>query len=131
MSLAQPWLLVMLGSALGGGARLWLTTAVGRPLGTSFPWGTLAVNLTGCLAVGVLAALLAPPGRMHDTQSLRVFLIVGFLGGFTTFSAFALDALLLVERGAAPAAAAYVSASVIGCLLAAGTGYAAVSAALR
>ena len=131
MSFAQPWLFVMLGSALGGGARLWLTTAVARPLGTAFPWGTLAVNLLGCLAVGILAALLAPPGRMHDTQSLRVFLIVGVLGGFTTFSAFALDALLLVQRGSPVAAAAYVAASVIGCLLAAGAAYALVSAALR
>lgn len=71
---------------------------------------------------------------MHDTQSLRVFLIVGVLGGFTTFSAFALDALLLVQRGspvAAVAAATYVAASVIGCLLAAGAAYALVSAALN
>ncbi len=56
-------------------------------------------------------------------QSLRVFLVVGVLGGFTTFSAFALDALLLFERGAAGAAAAYVLASVLGCLLAAGVAY--------
>ena len=131
MSLAQPWLLVIVGSALGGGARFWLTTAVARPLGTAFPWGTLAVNLLGCMTVGILAALLAPPGRMHDTQSLRVFLIVGVLGGFTTFSAFALDALLLVERGATVAAATYVAASVIGCLVAAGAAYTVVGAALR
>ena len=57
MSLAQPWLLVIVGSALGGGARFWLTTAVARPLGTAFPWGTLAVNLLGCMTVGILAAL--------------------------------------------------------------------------
>ncbi len=131
MSYVQPWLLVMLGSALGGGARLWLSTAVARPMGTAFPWGTLAVNLLGCLLVGVLGALLAPPGRMHDTQSLRVFLVVGVLGGFTTFSAFALDALLLMERGAVGAAAAYVLASVLGCLLAAGVAYVAVAAVLR
>ena len=68
---------------------------------------------------------------MHDTQSLRVFLIVGVLGGFTTFSAFALDALLLVQRGSPVAAATYVAASVIGCLLAAGAAYALVSAALK
>jgi CrcB protein len=121
----------MLGSALGGGARLWLATAVARPLGTHFPWGTLAVNLLGCLAVGILGALLAPPGRIHDAQSLRVFLIVGVLGGFTTFSAFALDALVLVQRGVVGAAAAYVLASVLGCLLAAGAGYAAVATILR
>lgn len=131
MSLAQPWLLVMLGSAVGGGARLWLATAVARPLGTAFPWGTLAVNLLGCLAVGVLGALFAPPGRVHDAQSLRVFLVVGVLGGFTTFSAFALDALLLVQRGAPGAATAYVLVSVFGCLLMAAAGYVVVSTALR
>jgi fluoride exporter len=131
MSVTETSLLVMLGSALGGGARLWLATAVARPLGTHFPWGTLAVNLVGCLAVGILGALLAPPGRMHDAQPLRVFLIVGVLGGFTTFSAFALDALVLVQRGVVGAAAAYVLASVLGCLLAAGAGYAAVATILR
>jgi len=68
MSVVQPWLLVMIGSALGGGARLWLTTVVARPLNREFPWGTLAVNLLGCLLVGVLGALLAPPGRMHDAR---------------------------------------------------------------
>jgi CrcB protein len=131
MSLAQPWLLVMLGSAIGGAARLWLSTAVARPLGTRFPWGTLTVNLLGCLLVGILGAVLAPPGRLHDAQPLRIFLIVGVLGGFTTFSAFALDALMLVQRGAAGAAAVYVLASVLGCLLAAGVAYAAVATALR
>jgi len=127
----QPWLLVMVGSALGGAARLWLSTAVARPMGTHFPWGTLAVNVLGCLCVGVLGALLAPPGRMHDLQSLRVFAVVGFLGGFTTFSAFALDALVLLERGATVAAASYVIASVLGSLLAAGAAYATVGAMLR
>ena len=127
----QPWLLVMVGSALGGGARLWLSTAAARSMGTDFPWGTLTVNVLGCLCVGILAALLAPPGRMHDLQSLRVFAVVGFLGGFTTFSAFALDALVLAGRGATAAAAAYVLASVLGTLLVAGAGYAAVGALLR
>jgi len=68
---------------------------------------------------------------MHDAQPLRIFLVVGVLGGFTTFSAFALDALMLVQRGAAGAAAVYVLASVLGCLLAAGVAYAAVATALR
>jgi CrcB protein len=100
MSVTETSLLVMLGSSLGGGARLWLATAVARPLGTHFPWGTLAVNLLGCLAVGILGALLAPPGRIHDAQSVRVFLIVG-TRWFHHLSAFALDALVLVQRGVA------------------------------
>jgi CrcB protein len=92
----------MIGSALGGGSRLWVSTLAGRRLGTDFPWGTLAVNVAGCLLVGVLGALLAPPGRLHDAQNLRVFLVTGMLGGYTTFSAFALETVLLAERGRSP-----------------------------
>ena len=125
------YLLAMLGSALGGGARLYVSTLVSRMLGTGFPWGTLAVNLAGCLLVGVLGALFAPPGRIHDLQDLRVFLVVGVLGGFTTFSAFSLEALMLVQRGEAAAAAAYVAASLVGCLLAVWVAYSLMAAALR
>jgi len=130
---AQPfaYLLAMLGSALGGGARLYVSTLVSRGLGTQFPWGTLTVNLLGCLAVGVLGAMFAPPGRIHDLQDLRVFLVVGVLGGFTTFSAFSLEALMLAQRGAVAAAAGYVAASLVGCLLAAWLGFSLAGAALR
>lgn len=129
----QPlaYLLAVLGSGLGGGARLYVSTLVSRGLGTQFPWGTLVVNLSGCLLVGVLGALISPPGRIHGLQDLRVFLIVGVLGGFTTFSAFSLEALMLVQRGDVPAAAAYLGASLVGCLLAAWLGFAIVEAALR
>jgi CrcB protein len=129
----QPlaYLLAMLGSALGGGARLYVSTLVSRGLGTQFPWGTLAVNLAGCLLVGILGATFAPPGRVHDMQDLRVFLVVGVLGGFTTFSAFSLEALMLVQRGEPAAAAGYVAASLVGCLLAAWVGFALASAAFR
>jgi CrcB protein len=127
----QSYLLVMLGSALGGGSRLWLSTLVGRRLGVEFPWGTLLVNVAGCALVGLLAALFAPPGRWHDTGDLRVFLVVGVLGGFTTFSAFALEALLLAQRGQLTVAAAYVLASVVGCLVAAAATYQLAATALR
>jgi CrcB protein len=126
---AYAW--VMLGSALGGGARLYVSTQVARSLGTHFPWGTLVVNLVGCLAVGALGALFAPPGRIHDLQDLRVFLVVGVLGGFTTFSAFSLEALLLAQRGEPSAALGYVAASLAGCLAASWFAYSALSAALR
>jgi CrcB protein len=121
----------MAGSALGGGARLYVSTVVSRSLGTDFPWGTLVVNVAGCLLVGVLGALFAPPGRMHDLQDLRVFLVVGMLGGFTTFSAFSLEALMLLQRGQLVAAAGYVAASLVGCLLAVWLAYSLASAALR
>jgi CrcB protein len=125
------YLLAMLGSALGGGARLYVSTLVSRGLGTQFPWGTLAVNLAGCFAVGLLGAVFAPPGRIHDLQQLRVFLVVGVLGGFTTFSAFSLETLMLVQRGATSAAAAYAAASLAGCLAAAALGFMLANAALR
>jgi len=125
------YLWVMLGSALGGGARLYVSTLVARGAGTSFPWGTLAVNVAGCLLVGALGALFEPASPLHVRQDLRVFLVVGVLGGFTTFSAFSLEALLLVQRGQASAAIGYVALSVVGCLLAAWLSYAVVSAGLR
>jgi CrcB protein len=127
----QSIVLVMLGSGLGGGARLWLSTLVARSTSLAFPWGTLFVNVSGCLLVGVLGALLAPPGRLHDAQQIRVFLVTGVLGGFTTFSAFALETVLLYERGQVLAAAAYVLSSTVACILAATVTYVAVGAALR
>jgi fluoride exporter len=128
---AQAYLLVALGSGLGGAARLYLSTLVSRGLGTQFPWGTLVVNVLGCLVVGALGALFEPASPLHVRQDLRVLLIVGVLGGFTTFSAFSLEALLLLQRGATGAAATYVLVSVAACLLAAAAAYVVVSTALR
>ena len=102
-------LLVMLGGAIGAAARYHLGGAIGR--GAAFPWGTLAVNILGGLLMGLLAARM--PG-----DAARLLLGVGVLGGFTTFSAFSLETVTLFEGGAAPAALAYVAASVIGACLA-------------
>ena len=124
-------MLVALGSGLGGAARLWVSTLVSRGAGTSFPWGTLAVNVLGCLVVGLLGAMFEQSSPLHVRQDLRVLLVVGVLGGFTTFSAFSLETLLLVQRGAAVAAAGYVVLSVALCLLAASAAYVAMAAALR
>jgi CrcB protein len=100
---------------VGGGIGSVLRFGVGRAAlafgGPGFPAGTLAVNVTGCIAMGVLVEWLA----LRDTgldASTRLFLTTGLLGGFTTFSAFALDAAALWERGAAGLAAGYVLASV-------------------
>ncbi len=125
------YLMAMLGSAIGGGSRLWVSTLVARTHGVEFPWGTLAVNVLGCLVVGMLGALMAPTGPWHDVGELRVFLVVGLLGGFTTFSAFSLEAVMLVQRGQWGAAIAYVGLSMLLCLLAAAIAFAAMQAALR
>jgi CrcB protein len=125
------YLLVAVGSGLGGAARLFVSTLVSRGAGTAFPWGTLAVNVAGCLLVGALGALFEPSNPLHVRQDLRVLLVVGVLGGFTTFSAFSLETLMLVQRGEAGAAVGYVLASVVLCLAAAALAYVAVQALFR
>ncbi|HEX6571522.1 MAG TPA: fluoride efflux transporter CrcB [Steroidobacteraceae bacterium] len=127
----HAYLLVAFGSGLGGAARLWLSTLVSRGAGTVFPWGTLVVNVLGCLVVGILAALFEPSSPLHVRQDLRVMLVVGVLGGFTTFSAFSLETLLLLQRGVVWAAVAYVATSIALCLLAAAAAYMTMAAALR
>lgn len=134
LNLAYPlnaYLLVALGSGIGGAARLFVSTLVARSVGTTFPWGTLAVNVAGCLLVGALGAMFEPASPLHVRQDLRVLMIVGALGGFTTFSAFSLETLLLVQRGSPVAAATYVVVSVVLCLLAAAAAYVTVAAIFR
>src|SRR5690606_14585224 len=104
-------LIVFLGAGLGGAGRHGVNVLAARLVGTAFPVGTLAVNALGCFAMGLLAGIFAFRG--HLPQEARLFLATGVLGGFTTFSAFSLDAALLWERGNAGLAAFYVLASVL------------------
>jgi fluoride exporter len=93
------WIVIAAGGALGAMARHALNHAVHqRALGTTFPAGIFIINVAGSFAIGVLAGLLAG-NRMHLSYQARTFLIVGFLGGFTTFSSFSLDTLALVRDG--------------------------------
>jgi len=103
-------LLVAFGGAVGSLLRYYAGQWALRLMGPSFPWGTLVVNIVGCFVIGVFAEMIAR--RFNASEELRLLLITGFLGGFTTFSAFSLDAISLFERGALAAAAAYVVASV-------------------
>jgi CrcB protein len=107
----QGYLLVFAGAGLGGVLRHSVNLASLRLLGPDLPAGTLAVNLVGSLAIGALAGYFALRG--HGTQHLHLFLATGILGGFTTFSAFSLEAALLWERGQLLACAAYVLGSVV------------------
>jgi CrcB protein len=122
------YLLAALGGALGALAR-W---AVGLTLPRSpgdWPWATLTVNLTGCLLIGVLLALLAL--RAPDAERLRTFLGAGVLGGFTTFSAFAVEVTDLVGAGFPVTAVGYVVVSVLGGILAVAAGAGSVRAVAR
>ena len=104
------WLLIALGGAMGSMLRHALNGLVHRvALNETFPYGILAVNIIGSAAIGVLAGLIAS-GRIHLSYETRTFLIVGLLGGFTTFSSFSLDTLTLVHTGRWPQALANVSA---------------------
>ena len=110
------YLIVFIGAGIGGAMRHGVNLAAAALLGSGFGYGTLAVNVVGSLAMGALAAFLAFQGEI--AQPWRLFLATGVLGGFTTFSAFSLDAALLFERGQLALAAIYVLASVIGSIAA-------------
>ncbi|MEL6289415.1 MAG: fluoride efflux transporter CrcB [Pseudomonadota bacterium] len=97
------------GGAIGAALRFLVGAATTRMFGIGFPWGTLTVNVLGSLGMGLLIGLLATRG---GDAALRTFLAIGILGGFTTFSAFSLDVVTLLERRATGAAAGYVAASV-------------------
>ncbi|WHZ35547.1 fluoride efflux transporter CrcB [Sagittula sp. MA-2] len=104
-----PLLQVALGGALGASARYMTGLGMARLMGKGFPWGTLTVNIVGSFAMGVLVVVLAHLGG----NRLAPLLMTGVLGGFTTFSAFSLDAVTLYERGQLGIAALYVGASVV------------------
>ena len=104
------YLSIALGGALGSMARYATGVYVGRWLGTTFPWGTLLINIFGSFLIGVFAESFAL--RWDTSQTTRAFLIVGICGGYTTFSTFSLDIVTLINRGEILAACAYIVASV-------------------
>ena len=128
MSLAlKPVLLVFLGGGLGSILRLFVLHFSRLWLPPGFPYGTLAVNVIGGFAAGAIAAVLVARGG-GGTDNASLFLLTGVLGGFTTFSAFSLDAVHLWQRGAAGEAAIYVGMSVVLSVAGVVAGFAAVRA---
>ena len=123
----MAYVLAALGGALGALAR-WAVTVALPSSPTGWPWATLLVNLTGCLLLGVLLAVLA--ARAPEAHWPRPFLAVGVLGGYTTYSAFAVEVIQLAESGAFLVAGAYVVVSVVGCVAAVAAGTLAARAAL-
>ena len=93
------YVLVMLGGALGTGARFWISGLVAERAGEFFPLGTLVVNITGCLVVGFFAAFTSPEGPVLVSPQSREFFMIGVCGGYTTFSSFSLQTLDLARDG--------------------------------
>ncbi|UZF94067.1 fluoride efflux transporter CrcB [Bosea sp. NBC_00550] len=118
--------LVFLGAGIGGVLRHGVNVFTPRWLGMGFPYGTMAINILGSGLMGLVAGWFAFRAGEGAPQDLRLFLATGILGGFTTFSAFSLDAVLLWERGDAMLAAIYVIGSVVVSLAALAGGLAVV-----
>jgi fluoride exporter len=91
------YLLIALGSAIGGVARYWASGAIDNRIGQSFPWGTLVVNITGSFLIGIFATITAPEGRWLVGPYARNFFMIGMCGGYTTFSSFSLQTLSLAQ----------------------------------
>ncbi len=123
----ERYLFIALGGALGAVLRVLLVDAVGAWLGREFPYGTLAVNVLGSFGIGVLAALMLGEAPSLDARWVPL-LIPGLLGGFTTFSAYSLEAVALVQDGRTGEAALYALGSVLLGLAAAALGMVAARA---
>jgi len=119
----MKWLALVAGGGIGASLRYALSIWVDQRFSSSFPWGTLSVNFVGCFLIGLLITALDQRGL--TSPALRLFLITGVLGAFTTFSTFSMETLQLIEFGRLPLAAANMAGSVGVCLLAAYTGVAA------
>jgi fluoride exporter len=117
------WLVVALGSALGGVARYGVGLLVARAVGQAFPWGTLLINVVGSFIIGLYGALTLADGPMPASFDARAFVMVGFCGGFTTFSSFSLQTVDLLQAGETMSAALYIAASVALCLAGTFFGY--------
>ena len=107
------YVIVFLGGGLGAALRHAVNIGAARLVGSSLPYGTLTINVTGSLAMGIVVGWFAFRTTDHISQHWRLFLTTGFLGGYTTFSAFSLEAALLIERHEYLAAGAYALGSVL------------------
>jgi fluoride exporter len=120
---AKLYVAVGLGSGLGAASRYLCSLGLVAVLGAGFPWGTLIVNILGSFIIGFYATLSEPGGRLFPDPATRQFVLAGFCGGFTTFSIFSLETLLLVQRGNPILAGAYVAASLVLWLIAVWAGH--------
>jgi CrcB protein len=119
---------VMIGGAIGSALRYGMSEWIAETAHSTFPWGTLAVNVIGSLVIGVFTGLTGPDGPLLVSPIIRAFVTIGILGGFTTFSSFNLQTMLLVQDGQWLSAVGNVTSSVVLCLLATGLGIALANA---
>jgi len=117
------YILVAMGSAIGGTARFWASGLIANRYGQSFPWGTLFVNVTGSFVIGLFATLTAPEGRWLVGPSGRNFFMTGFCGGYTTFSSFSLQTLNLAQDDEYVYAAGNAVFNLVLCLVAVWLGH--------
>ncbi len=122
------YLWIALGSAIGGMARYACSVFALTHFGEAFPWGTLAINVVGSFIIGLFATLTAGEGRLLVSHSTRLFVMVGLCGGFTTFSAFSLQTLILLREGDMLRAGTNIALSIVLCLLAVWLGHALATA---
>lgn len=123
----QVLIWVAIGSGFGGTARLFLSDFIARRAGETFPWGTIAVNVTGSFVAGIIAA--ASGSALLNTPAAWQLIVLGFLGSYTTVSSFSLQTLGLARDGEMLRAGGNVALSVAACLSAVALGYAAGNAA--
>lgn len=114
---------VAVGGALGTTGRYWLSGVVARLVGETFPWGTILINVTGSILIGLFATLTGPDGRIFVGSTARQFVMIGICGGYTTFSSFSLQTLNLMNDGEWLYAGANIVISVVLCLIGVWAGY--------
>ena len=119
----RNYICVAIGSALGGVCRYGCALVAAAWVGDGFPWGTIFINVLGSFIIGFFASATGPDGRWLVRPEFRVFVMIGFCGGYTTFSSFSLQTLELWQRGDALGAAANVGLSVTLCLAAVWLGH--------
>ena len=124
----MTYLWIALGGAFGSMARYSTSNLVASWLGAHFPWGTLIINVLGSFVIGFFGALTGPGGKVFVSNDVRLFVMVGICGGYTTFSSFSLQTLDLMRDGHYLRAGFNVGGSVVLCLLAVFIGYAAAAA---
>jgi CrcB protein len=118
------WVAVAVGGALGSVARFWLANVMTALTGPRFPWGTLLINILGSFVIGLVAGVTLAPSRVAMSPDIRIFLMTGVCGGFTTFSAFSLQTLELFQAGETVPALGYAIGSVVLCVIATWCGWA-------